>query len=423
MPANANVFAQYLQPVKSSADYAAEMDARDLRAAQLAGQQRQNALAQLTYQGQVDQIAQQQAERNALQRIAAGWGADTTPDQRIAALRGSGLPGLMSQADTLEKQAIERQKTTAEVGKTNAETLAKHLDAMGSLARSVMSNPTPQAAQRALAQWEAYTGRQDASERAQVADITTPEQAMAWARAHAFKADDLKAQIGTVDLGGRKVTQAVDPLTGKVVPLASQQVTVSPDAQLQAQTSTANNIRSVSAERDKAQATRDAANIQSGFQNEAGLRKEFEGLPEVKNYKQAYPSYASIIDASTRSTPMADINLVYGLAKLYDPNSVVREGEYATVANSPSIPERVKGWAQYLAGGGKLTPAIKQQIVDEAAGRIGAYQAEAGKARKSYEGIAKRRGIDPSNVFADMGDFGGAPDDIAAILKKHGGKK
>lgn len=141
-------------------------------------------------------------------------------------------------------------------------------------------------------------------------------------------------------------------------------------------------------------------------EGEDKLRKEFEGLPEVKNYKQAYPSYAGIVDAAKRSSPMSDINIVYGLAKLYDPTSVVREGEYATVANAPNVPERVKGWANYLQGGGKLTEQTKKQILAEAEGRINSYAGEALKARDSYKDIASRNGLNPQNVFAGMGGIG-----------------
>jgi hypothetical protein len=196
------------------------------------------------------------------------------------------------------------------------------------------------------------------------------------------------------------------------------------DALLSAQTSTDNNRRSVAATRDNAdatravaQATRDAASIQTGFSNEQSLRKEFEGLPEVKNYKQAFPAFAAIKDAVARNTTQSDINIVYGLAKLYDPTSVVREGEYATVANSPNIPEKVKGYAQYLAGGGKLSADTKAKILQEAQGRIGTYETEAKKAKGSYEGIAKKRGMDPAAVFADMGNLtqGGGPVDLGAL--------
>lgn len=129
------------------------------------------------------------------------------------------------------------------------------------------------------------------------------------------------------------------------------------------------------------------------------LRKEFDDLPEVKNYKQALPAYTSIVDAAKRNSPQSDINLVYGIAKLYDPTSVVREGEYATVANSPNIPDRIKGLAQYLTGGGKLTQNVKNQIVQEAASRIGSYEKEFQSARNNYSTIAARSGADPSLLF------------------------
>jgi hypothetical protein len=219
-------------------------------------------------------------------------------------------------------------------------------------------------------------------------------------------------------------TLALPGLGGKPQVVNSSTVTQSPDNKATVGASLAN----AAAQRDMAQATRDAANIQTGFTNEQGLRKEFEGLPEVKTYKQAYPTYAAIKDAVGRNTTQSDINLVYGIAKLYDPNSVVREGEYATVANSPNIPERIKGYAQYLSGGGRLSPEIKKQIMDEATGRIGTFQAEAGKARKSYEGIAKQRGMNPASVFADMGDFvgGATPSPMGKTVKRTGtinGKK
>lgn len=129
------------------------------------------------------------------------------------------------------------------------------------------------------------------------------------------------------------------------------------------------------------------------------LRKEFDGLGEVKKYKVAAPTYAAIVDASKRNTTQSDINIVYGIAKMYDPESVVREGEYATVANSPNIPERIKGYAQYLAGGGRLTQAVKDQIVAEATGRMQTFEKPYAAARQNYESIARRSGGDPSLLF------------------------
>jgi hypothetical protein len=193
------------------------------------------------------------------------------------------------------------------------------------------------------------------------------------------------------NIGGS--TEFSDPFTGQIV--SSIRNTQSPDsaasvaATLRGQNLTDARLR----EQNQISQGGTVANVSTE------LRKEFDQLPEVKNYKQALPAFTSIFDASKRNTPQSDINLVYGIAKLYDPNSVVREGEYNTVANSPNIPERIKGYAQYLAGGGKLSPQVKAQIVQEATSRIGSYENEFTAARKNYSDIATRSGGDASLLF------------------------
>ena len=144
---------------------------------------------------------------------------------------------------------------------------------------------------------------------------------------------------------------------------------------------------------------------------ETDLRKELADLPQTKKFVQAVPAYKAIADASGRDTKQADINLVYGLAKLYDPDSVVREGEYDTIANSQTIPEWLKGTAASLAGsGGRLTPATRAQILTEARGRLKTYESEYTAAKESYSRIATQRGANPENVVVPIGtDIGRAP--------------
>jgi len=242
--------------------------------------------------------------------------------------------------------------------------------------------------------------------------------------------ETLKGTRQNLNLGDVNQGSTVDYF-GNVIPSSVTRSAIGQSADNKASVgaSFANAAATREAAQTQANATREAATNQTGFQNESGLRKEFEGLPEIKNYKQAYPAFAAIKDAAGRNTPQADINIVYGIAKLYDPTSVVREGEYATVANSPNIPEKIKGYAQYLAGGGRLSPETKAQILAEAQGRLGTYEAEAGKARSSYDAIARRRGIDPANVFQGMGDMGNVPGlpDMSAVdaeieRRKKGGK-
>lgn len=121
--ANANLFQQYLQPVRSVTDYAADLDKAEGNQLALQGQRRQNELSALTADQARQKIASDTEDRNALQRLAATWGSDTTLDQRVASLRNSGRASLMQQADALEKQGLEKQKVGAEVSEKGSKVM------------------------------------------------------------------------------------------------------------------------------------------------------------------------------------------------------------------------------------------------------------------------------------------------------------
>lgn len=387
---------------------------------QIQGAQRENQLGQL----KMDEYQRGLADTNALNTLYQGaLGADGKID-RNALYTGAAKSGLGSKIPALQKGFMEADKGQAEVDEKTFKLAKERHDIFKSTLGALANEPglskdlVIQAGQSLvqqgilpaeLFQKSMASMPDDPMQLRQrliqgVKSQMTPEQMFTVFAPKPEKMDNGQ-QISFRDTNPNSPTYGQETAGGVV-----QKVTT-PDAVLSASTSTENNKRSVSASlanaaatREVAGATRDAANVQTGFQNEQGLRKEFEGLPEVKSYKQAYPAYAAIKDAASRSTPQSDINIVYGIAKLYDPNSVVREGEYATVANSPAIPERIKGYAQYIAGGGKLSAETKRQILAEAESRIQSYEAEHNKARASYEGIAKRRGIDPANVFQATGD-------------------
>jgi len=347
----------------------------------------QNELAQRMGQMKMQEYERGVQEQNQLKDVYRQFGKDA--EQNVNSLYKAGLG---KQAQEYSKAQGDLAKDKAGTNKTNIEGLQKVVGLMGSTAYALSQSPT----------------------------LNIQEVAGAVEQLKSQLPQEYHAALDVSKLpqdpqGLRAALQGIYTKSIETDKLLSDQTSRRNNDQT-TNASIENNKRSVGASyanaaatRDVAQSNRDAARIQTGFNNEQGLRKEFESLPEVKNYKQAYPAYAAIKDATGRNTTQSDINIVYGLAKLYDPTSVVREGEYATVANSPNIPEKVKGYAQYLAGGGRLSPETKKQILAEAQGRIGTYETEAKKAKTSYEGIAKKRGMDPASVFADMGDMTANP--------------
>ncbi len=397
MAIDASIYGQIRQPE------APNLLAQAAQVQQLQAMQDQNKLAQLAFQDRERQQVDQQ-------RLRGIYGQGLQGDAlENALLRG----GFADQALKFGTDRRANAKSDADTQATQIATATKKLEAVGQGLGFLKDNPSIENAQALISSWQhagLMTPEEAQQKLVEFGKDPSPQGVQRLATMGyqgALSAKDQLAQYTTQNNGATTSILATNPVTGQVRTASTTNNTVSPDAKLQAQTSTANNIRTTGAMIENAKATRDAAKISSGVKNEQDLRKEFEGLPEVKNYKQAFPALAAIRDAATRNTTQSDINIVYGLAKLYDPNSVVREGEYATVANSPNIPERLKGYAQYLQGGGRLTPEVKAQILSEAEGRAKTYQDEVLKARASFQEIAQRNNIDPRNVFQGMGDLGG----------------
>jgi hypothetical protein len=122
-----------------------------------------------------------------------------------------------------------------------------------------------------------------------------------------------------------------------------------------------------------------------------GLRKEFNAREEVKNYNAAVPVLRSIAQAP--NTTAGDLDFIYGVGKILDPGSVVREGEMALVIKSGSPMERILGTTQWVAGEGKLTPKIRAQLIEVLNQRVTELKTAADDARKPFEVQARRQNI------------------------------
>lgn len=133
---------------------------------------------------------------------------------------------------------------------------------------------------------------------------------------------------------------------------------------------------------------------------EAELRNEFNSNSQVVKYQQARVSYDALKDAATRDTKAADLNMIYALANLFDPGSVVREGEQVLVKNTANLSDALIGQINSLNGGGRLDGTTRANLISEAEGRFGQHQKAYEGLTQNYGDIARRNGVNPSNVFA-----------------------
>lgn len=137
------------------------------------------------------------------------------------------------------------------------------------------------------------------------------------------------------------------------------------------------------------------------------LRNEFTKL--TKDYRDVGVAYQKIQSAAANpslNSGASDIALIFGYMKMLDPTSTVREGEYATAANSGGIPAQIQNLYNKAIDGQFLTVQQRQDFVSQADLVLGAYTRQYQTLKDQYTALAQQNGIDPRNVIIE----GGVPD-------------
>lgn len=141
-------------------------------------------------------------------------------------------------------------------------------------------------------------------------------------------------------------------------------------------------------------------------QEASSMRKELQDVPSYKNLSQAAPVYKSMVDAAGRDNRAADVNLIYGIAKVMDPGSVVRESEMTVAQAVATLPQQLRATVEsQLMGGGRLSPSVRASIMQEAHSRVQAYSGMYDQDMEHFKGIAERNRLNPDDVIRKFGAF------------------
>jgi len=168
-------------------------------------------------------------------------------------------------------------------------------------------------------------------------------------------------------------------------------------------------------------AERDEKAPQQQFDNSNKLRDEFNGSKVVQNYREVTPIMESMKEAQQRPSRAADLNMVYALAKIMDPGSVVREGEMVMVNNTQGIGDRLAGYIQSLNGGAMLTPEARQRIIEEAQSRYKGLEQSYKALEDHYGGMADRFNLRREDVIVPIRKpAANAPTSPEDLKKKYG---
>jgi hypothetical protein len=120
---------------------------------------------------------------------------------------------------------------------------------------------------------------------------------------------------------------------------------------------------------------------------------------ESTQFKVSADAFRRVQASAETPTPAGDLSLIFAFMKVLDPGSTVREGEFAQVGASGSLPTQVQRIFDQWQTGQRLTDEQRNDVVS----RAGALFARARDAHidleDQYLKIGERRGVNP-DVFA-----------------------
>jgi hypothetical protein len=136
-----------------------------------------------------------------------------------------------------------------------------------------------------------------------------------------------------------------------------------------------------------------------GFKDVGNLRKEYNALPQVKTFSEVQTSYENMQKAARSKSPYGDMAMIYAIMKMYDPNTGVKEGEYASAKNAASLPDQLVNAYNKARLGTLLNRDQRKDLLNQGEHIFSTHQARLNEAKSRYSDIIDLYGIDPNLIF------------------------
>lgn len=142
------------------------------------------------------------------------------------------------------------------------------------------------------------------------------------------------------------------------------------------------------------------------------ISKDYQNQPGFQRLKEVAPTVNSMVKSLDDPSAMADLDFVYGLAKILDPTSVVRESEAGMVIDSQGIAPSLLGQLnKIMTGEQAMLPETRRKLVAVALRRANEFKAQAEQERGFYGNMAKESGYNPDTYLQAVPAIPGIPTD------------
>ncbi len=131
-------------------------------------------------------------------------------------------------------------------------------------------------------------------------------------------------------------------------------------------------------------------------------RKEFTGLPAVKEYVTVRDAQRRVEASATDPSAAGDLALIFNYMKVLDPGSTVREGEFATAQNAAGVPGRIRSLYERVLKGTRLNEEQRADFLNRSRKLYDTKLQSHLKIEDQYRKLAEKSNIDPSDVVIDF---------------------
>jgi hypothetical protein len=136
-----------------------------------------------------------------------------------------------------------------------------------------------------------------------------------------------------------------------------------------------------------------------------GFMGQYESSKQTKDFSTARDAYARIESVGQQASPAGDVALIFGLMKMLDPISVVREGEFETARKTAAIDDRLWNAFNLLRTGQRLTPDQRKDFLETAGRTFESHVTSQMESEKVHRGMAGALGMSESDVPDVLGRY------------------
>ncbi len=147
--------------------------------------------------------------------------------------------------------------------------------------------------------------------------------------------------------------------------------------------------------------------------SETDLRKEYAGLPAIKEFSTVQTAHKQVINALNNPSAANDLAAATKFMKLLDPGSVVRESELGMAMAATGAIDLMGNYLQRLQNGERLNPAQRADFKKAAELAYKAAEDTYGQIRQQYVDLANSYNLNPDNIVLKQGKAAEQPKPVS----------